>query len=210
MKIILYQSELGRFHMPRDSKRKKHTLIRRPRLERRTVSGNGSKVAIVQPIQHLILLFDPGIPLPIINPYLMMPSCQLIPFLRQHAIVRFDEPASDEQYITNLYVPTLRLRSDIDFLIPSASLELRVRDAIRFVRVQRDALLIRVGAVIEEDAATCDAVVRPVVDRAFVVRVGTDNVGAMGVVVEGLCGHPGKLRSFSRFEIRGRVKHRRV
>ena len=84
------------YTLPRYSNRKKHTLIRRPRLKRRTVPRNGSKVAIVQPIQHRILLFDPRIPLPIIHPNLMMPSCQLIPFLRRHAIVRFDEPASDE------------------------------------------------------------------------------------------------------------------
>ena len=125
-----------------------------------------------------------------------MPSCQLIPFLRRHAKVRFDEPASDEQDITNLYIPTLRLRSDIDFLIPSASLELRIRYAIGFVRVEGDALLICVGAVIEEDAAACDAVVRPVMDGAFVIRFGTDDVVTMGVVVEGLGGHPGKLGPF--------------
>ena len=111
-------------------------------------------------------------------------------------MVRFDEPAPDEQDVTNQYIPALRLRSDIDFLVPSASLELRVRYAIRFVRVERDALLICVGAVIEEDAAACDAVVRPVMDRAFEIRVGTDNVFTMGVVVEGLGGYPGKLRPF--------------
>ena len=121
-----------------------------------------------------------------------MPSCQVIPFLRRHAIVRFDESASDEQDITNLYVSTLRLRSDIDFLVLSASLELRIRYAVRFVRVELDALFFCVGAVIEENAAACDAVVRPVVDRAFVIGAGTD-----GVVVEGLCGYPGELRPFN-------------
>ena len=105
---------------------RKHTLIRRPGLERRTVSRNGGKVTIVQPIQHRILLLDPRIPLPIIHPQLMMPSCQLIPLLRRQAIVRFDEPAPDKQDITNPYIATLRLRSDIDALIPSASLELRI------------------------------------------------------------------------------------
>ena len=104
----------------------------------------------------------------------------------------------------------MRLRSDIDSLIPSASLELRIRYAICFVRVQRDALFLRVGAVIEEDAATCDAVVRPMMDRAFVVRVGTDDVVTVGVVVEGLGGYPGKLRPFSGCDIRRRVMDRHV
>lgn len=76
----------------------------------------------------------------------------------------------------------------------TASYEVAVRDAIGFVRVDCDAIFLGVGAVVEQDAAARDAVGRPVVDGGFVVGVRTDDVGAVGVVVECLGGDPGELR----------------
>ena len=55
----------------------------------------------------------------------------------------------------------------------------------------------RVAAVVKEDPATRDAVLGPVVDGAFVVRLCSEDVGAVRVVVEGAGCEVGELGAVS-------------
>lgn len=73
------------------------------------------------------------------------------------------------------------LGPDVDALGLAAFLEIRERDAVRFVWVVVDAVGFGVAPVVEEDAAAGNAVLGPVVDAAFVVGGRADNVGSFGL-----------------------------
>ena len=87
----------------------------------------------------------------------------------------------------------MRLGTDIDALVFSALGEFFKRNGVVVVGVVLNAFFMGVAAVVEEDAATGDTVVGPVMDGASGGGVGADDVGAAGVVVEGLAGEMGKL-----------------
>ena len=87
----------------------------------------------------------------------------------------------------------MSLWSDIDTLILPARFKLSIGYTIRVIGIECYAFLLAVRLVVEKDAAACDAVVRPVVDGAFVVCTGSDDVGAVGIVVEGVCWYPGEM-----------------
>ena len=61
------------------------------------------------------------------------------------------------------------------------------------VAVVGDVVRVRVAAVVEQDAAAGDPVLGPVVDGAFLVGVRAEDVGGLGVVVEGAGGDVGEL-----------------
>lgn len=84
-------------------------------------------------------------------------------------------------------------RANVDALIFPASLELGQGDAVGFVRVERDSFSVRIALPVEQDAPASDAMVAPVVLRAFEVGCGADDVGGLGAVVEGLGGHVGEV-----------------
>ena len=90
-------------------------------------------------------------------------------------------------------MPALRLGPDIDPLRQPTLAQLLVRDAVCGVGVVGDAVSKGVATVVEEEAAACDTVRGPVMDAAFVVGGGADDVGAVGVVVEGVRGDVGEL-----------------
>lgn len=92
-----------------------------------------------------------------------------------------------------------------------------VADWVVVVRIVLYALLLCIASVIEQDATTRNAVLGPMVDTAFVARIGPagcDDVGALGlqaissgirkggvasyVVVEGTCLDPRELQAVSR------------
>lgn len=141
----------------------------------------------MQPIDHSFFLFDASIPLPIIRPQLVRTKCELLPLFRGFAEICLDETTPDEQQISDLNVPALGLWPYVDALVFSACLEFGIGDAIRLVGVECDPFFLTVGLVIEQYAAACDSMIGPVMDRTFVVRIGTDDVRSVGVVVEGLC-----------------------
>ena len=118
---------------------------------------------------------------------------QLIPLFLRFAKVCLDETASDEKQVSDLYVSTLCLRSYVNTLVFTTGFQFGVGYSIRLVGVEGDTFLLAVGFVVKENAASGDAVVGPVVNGAFVVGSGTDNVGAVGVVIEGVGGDPGEM-----------------
>lgn len=139
----------------------------------------------MQPIQHTLLLRHPRPPLPIIPAQHMRPQRPLRPLLCRLAIIHLDKPTPDEEQIPRLDVAALRRRADVNALVSAALVQLFIRDRVVVVRVVLDALAVRVAAVVEQDAAAGDAMLSPVVDGAFGVGGGADDVGAVGVVVEG-------------------------
>ena len=96
-------------------------------------------------------------------------------------------------------VSTLCLWPDVNSLLLPTRLELGVGYTFGFIGVQGDALLVTVGAVIEEDTTACDTMVGPVVDGAFMICFVTDYVFAVGVVVEGAGWYPGELYCLSAY-----------
>ena len=93
--------------------------------------------------------------------------------------------APDEQDISDPDVAALCLRPDVDALILSALVQLLETDGVVIVWVVLDPLFVGISAVIKQDAPTGNAVFGPVVDGAFVVGLGADDIFAVGVVVKG-------------------------
>lgn len=60
-------------------------------------------------------------------------------------------------------------------------------------RLVLDSLGGGVGAVVEEDATAGEPVGRPVVDAAFVVGGGAQDIGTFSEVIEGLGGFMGEV-----------------
>jgi len=94
------------------------------------------------------------------------------------AIVRFFPAAADEEHVASLNVAALSCGANVDTLVLAALVQLFPRDGVVVERVVVDALLARVAAVVEKDAPAGDPVVSPVVNGAFMVCRGTENVGA--------------------------------
>ena len=158
-----------------------------PGFKSRRISRHSGEIAVVQPVEHPLLLPNAGPPLTVVRPDRMWPQRHLRPILGRLAVIRLDEAAADEQDISDPDVAALRLRPDVDALIFAALVQLFETDGIVVVRVVLDSLLVRISAVIEQDAPTGNAVFGPVVDGAFVVGFGADDVFAVSVVVKSPC-----------------------
>ncbi len=126
--------------------------------------------------------------------------------LGRFTVICLDEPAPDEENISDSDIPALRLRTDVNALVFSALVQFFEADGVVVVRVVLDSLLVGVSAVVEEHASTGDAVFGPVVDGAFVVGFWADNVFTVGVVVEGASWDMGKLQFVS--ELNGALRSR--
>ena len=173
------------------------TCMARPRLKTRRIPRHRGEVAIMQPVDNPLFLRHPRPPLSIIDPKLMRPQRHPRPLVRRLAVIRLHKPTADEQDIADLDIAALCLRMDIDALVFAAVVQLFERDGVVVVGVVLDAFSVRVGAVVEEDAAAGDAVLGPVVDGAFVVRFRSEDVGAVRVVVEGAGCEVGELGAVS-------------
>jgi len=108
-------------------------------------------------------------------------------------VICLDEAAADEQDISDPDIPALCLRADVDALIFAALVQFFETDGIVVVGIVLDSLLVGISAVIEQNTSSGNAVFGPVVDGAFVVGFGAEDVFAMGVVVEGTGGNMGEL-----------------
>lgn len=97
--------------------------MRRPRLKSWRVAAYCSEIAIMQPIQDLLLLGDAGITRAIlaIRP---VPCRSLRPILIGLAVIRFLPAAANEQHITDPDVSALRCWPDVNPLILSALVQL--------------------------------------------------------------------------------------
>ena len=78
----------------------------------------------------------------------MASQCQACALIRRLAVVSFYESTPDKKEVPDLDVSALRLWSDVDALVFSASVELIPGDAISIVRTVYDALLVGVASVI--------------------------------------------------------------
>lgn len=108
-------------------------------------------------------------------------------------MIGLDEAAADEQDISDPDIPALCLRADVDALIFAALVQFFETDGIVVVGIVLDPLLVGISAVIEQNTSSGDAVFGPVVDGAFVVGFGAENVFAVGVVIEGSGGDMSEL-----------------
>ncbi len=82
----------------------------------------------------------------------------------------------------------MRLWSDINPLRLATSRQLGVREGIVFPRIVGLPLRLRVGPVVEEDAAASDPMLGPEVDGAFFICGRADDIAAVRIVVEGFRG----------------------
>ena len=108
-------------------------------------------------------------------------------------MVRLDPAAPHEEQIPDFDISALGLGPDIDTLGFAAAVELVVGDGVVVIAVVGDVVGVGVAAVVEEDAPSCDPVLRPVVDGAFLVGIRAHDVGGMGGVVECAGGDVGEL-----------------
>lgn len=208
--------------------------MRRPSLECGSVSSSGCEVTIVQPIDHPLLLAQSGPSLPIVDAELVRAHGKGIALVRRLRVVRLNPSAADEEHVADLDISALGGGTDVNALVQAALVELLVlvsvkavktgagvtrlvADWVVVVRIVLYALLLCIASVIEQDATTGNAVFGPMVDTAFVARIGPagcDDVGALGlqaissgirkggvasyVIVEGTCLNPRELQAVSR------------
>jgi hypothetical protein len=133
----------------------------------------------VQPIQNLFFLTDTCVPLSIFAVFARtVPQCSFRSVLVALVVICFFPPAADEHHVPNLDVATLCRGSNVDPLILATLVELLPGDGVVVVGVIIDAFLVRIATVVEEDAAACNTVFSPVMDRAFVVGCWACNVAA--------------------------------
>lgn len=141
-----------------------------PRLKCWRIARDTRKVAIMQPIQDLLLLTDTRVSLSILA---ILPSSVSQRSFRAVSVslvvIRLFPAASDEQHISNLDVAALSCWSDVDTLVFATLVELFPGDRVVVIRVIVDAFLVRVAAIVEEYAASRNAVLCPMMNRALVV-----------------------------------------
>lgn len=125
------------------------TSVRGPSFKSRRVSRHGGEIAVVQPVENLLLLPDARPPLTVIRTNRMRPQRHLRPLLGRLAVIGLHEAAPDEQDIANPDIPTLRLRPDINTLIFAALVQFFETDGVVVVRIVLDSLLVGISAVVE-------------------------------------------------------------
>ncbi len=137
----------------------------RPRLKRRRITRHSSKIAIMQPIQHLFFLRYPRKPQTrLISLPRSMSQCQFSILLVTLTIIYFLPATSNEKHIADFDVATLRCRPDVDALVFTAVVQLVPGDFVVVVWIVADSLFVCVAPVVEEYAATGDPVFGQVVD----------------------------------------------
>ncbi len=111
------------------------TLMTRPSLKTRRISRHSGKIAIVQPINHLLLLHDAHVPLAVVGSDDMFPQGARRALVRRLGIIRFDVAAADHEDVADGDVAALCARPDVDALVFAAGVELVVRDRVKGVGV---------------------------------------------------------------------------
>jgi len=157
-------------------------LLRGPALKGRRVARYRREVAVVQPVEHGLLLLDARpLDAPRLGAVLQVHRAQRGrgPLLGGQLVIPLDPARADQQDVADLDVAALRLRADVDPLRLAAFPQLLEGDGVAEVRVVGDAVGFGVSPVVEEDAAAGDAVVGPVVDAAFEVGVGARDVTSL-------------------------------
>ena len=161
--------------------------LRWPGLETRRIASYSSKVRIVQEVDNIILRADTSPPLSVYWIMVAQLSSQssLCALLLRLVVVRIDKSGANEQDIANLDITTVARWPQIDALALGRLLQLIVGDGVVDVWVILDAVGLCVAPVVDEDTASTDAVVSPVVDGALVfVLAWTVDVVACCAVIE--------------------------
>ena len=158
----------------------------RPALKRGRIAPNGRKVAVVQPIFHGFLLLHAH---PLCFAAVSLTGSaegEAFRLLGRAFVVVLDPAAADEEDVADLDVATLRRGTDVNALVLAYCDEVVVADRVGCCAVVLDALAVGVAPVVEEDAPAREAMIRPVMDAALVVRSRSDDVLLMRIVVESL------------------------
>lgn len=133
----------------------------------------------MQPIQNFLFLAQPRKPVSIRPSFPgIMGHRSFSSFFIALAVICFFPATSNEEHVSGLDVAALSCGSDVDALIFAAVVEFLEGDGMVVVGVVGDSFFVGVASVVEEDAAAGNAVVSPVVNRAFVVGVRTSDVAA--------------------------------
>lgn len=124
--------------------------MRRPGLKRRRIPRHGRKIAIMQPVQHLLLLAQSRPALPIFSILARpMPQRCLRPILVALAIVRFFPAAAHKKHVAGLDVAALGNRPNVDALVFTALVQLLPRDGVVVVGIVVDAFFVGVASVVK-------------------------------------------------------------
>ena len=164
------------------------TFLARPSFKSRSIAPNSCKIAIMQPIQYLVLLRQTSPSLLALYTRNVASKSKPTPLIRSSGMVRLDESRPDEQYITNLDVTSLRYRTDVQSLIFAAMVELFEADGVVIIWIVAYTFTVGVASIIEQYPSTCysaGVLIRPVVDGTFFICARPRNVGPVSVIVEG-------------------------
>lgn len=137
----------------------------RPRLKGRCIARNGREIAIMKPVQNLLLLTQTNVSLAIFAVLATtVPQRSLCADFGGLGVVCLLPAAADEQHVADFDVATLGSGSDVDALIFAALVELLPRDWVVVVGVIVDASFVGVAAVVEQYTTAGDTVFSPVMD----------------------------------------------
>jgi hypothetical protein len=106
-----------------------------PGLEGGSITCDGGKITVVQPVNHGFFLLDAGPALCIVWTQSMGPESCCSSLIRRSGIVGVDEARPDEEKVTNLYVTPLGCRADVYALRFPSCLEIGEGDLMSFVRI---------------------------------------------------------------------------
>lgn len=100
-------------------------------------------------------------------------------------MVLLDKARAYEQNVTDLDMATLCLGSNVDALVFATKVKLLVRDPVIDEAVVLNAFLVCIGPVIKQYASPDQtAMLAPMVDGVFKVRVRSNDIGFVCVVVK--------------------------
>jgi hypothetical protein len=145
-------------------------FVCRPSLKSRRVSSNTGKVAVVQPIENVLLLAHTCIPLSVFTVFSgAVSERSLRTVIVALIVVRLFPATPDEQHITDFDVAALSSGSNVNTLVLAALVELLETDGIVVIGVVVDTLLVRVATVVKENTTACNTMLSPVMDGALMV-----------------------------------------
>lgn len=112
-----------------------HFPLARPGLKGRTVARHGGKVAVVQPVNDLVLLTEARPALRVVRAVYVRPERESGALVRRLGVVGFDEAGADEEQVADLDGAAGRGGADVDALSSAAGLELGVAYGMTVVGV---------------------------------------------------------------------------
>jgi hypothetical protein len=124
----------------------------------------------MQPIQNILFLTHTCVPLSVLAILSgSMPERCLGTIINTLVIVCFFPATSNEQHVSNLNVTTLSSGPDVNTLVLATLVQFFPRDRVIVEWVIVDALLACIATVVEKNAASCNAMLCPMMDGAFMV-----------------------------------------